>query len=124
MCGLRTENFLCQKLGKHGVQDTGGKSGVTARTQTTGPMALYVDTRSSSKVGLLNLCGKRSKREVTGGAKVFMVGPRTALTVGKVMYVTQLAVTLRTCDTLYRTRYEVVLHTPAALSRRGGGLVI
>lgn len=85
---------------------------------------IYVDTRSSSEVGLLNLCGKRSKTEVTEGAKVFMAGPRTALTVGRVMYVTQLAVTWQMCGTLYHTRYEVALHTPAAVSGRGGGLVI
>lgn len=52
------------------------------------------------------------------------MGPRTALTVGKVMYVTQLAATLRTSDTLYHTRYEVVLHTSAAINGRRRGLVI
>lgn len=40
------------------------------------------------------------------------------------MNVAQLAVTLGTCDTLYQTRYSYVLHTPAAVSGKGGGLLI
>lgn len=42
------------------------KGRLTPRAQTSGLRALYIDIRSSGEVGLLHLCDKGLRREVTG----------------------------------------------------------